>query len=105
MTESEKDGIVERLKAVVLSVAPQATFIEKYGGTIVESDPGRPESQFCGIFAYKGHVSLEFMNGARLEDPAKVLEGSGKLRRHIKVASLSDISKKRCEDYLRQACN
>ena len=37
------------------------------------------------------------------DDPEKVLEGGGKHRRHIKLASLADIVDKRCEDFLRQA--
>jgi hypothetical protein len=103
MEESDKAKIVAQLKAVVATVEPEAAFVAKYGGTMVESVPGQPKSQFCGIFAYKDHVSLEFTNGAQLDDPEKVLEGGGKHRRHIKLASLADIVDKRCEDFLRQA--
>ncbi|WP_112322426.1 DUF1801 domain-containing protein [Oceanibium sediminis] len=97
------DEIVARLKALALSVAPEAVFVGKYGGTMVESIPGEPRSQFCGVFAHKDHVSLEFTNGARLDDPGEILEGRGKHRRHIKLASLFDIEDKRCEDFLRRA--
>ncbi|MBY6001861.1 DUF1801 domain-containing protein (plasmid) [Nitratireductor aquimarinus] len=103
MEESEKAKIVAQLKAVVATVEPEAAFVAKYGGTMVESVPGQPKSQFCGIFAYKDHVSLEFTNGAQLADPEKVLEGGGKHRRHIKLASLADIVDKRCGHFLRQA--
>ncbi len=103
MEESDEAKIVAQLKAVVATVEPEAVFVAKYGGTMIESVPGQPKSQFCGIFAYKDHVSLEFTNGAQLDDPEKVLEGGGKHRRHIKLASLADIVDKRCEDFLRQA--
>jgi hypothetical protein len=103
MDALETDQIVARLKAIVVTVEPEVAFIAKYGGTLVESVPGQPKSQFCGIFAYTNHVSLEFTNGTLLDDPEKLLEGEGKNRRHIKLASLSDIAGKRCEDFLRQA--
>jgi len=95
--------IVARLKAIVVAVEPKAAFVAKYGGILVERMPGQPKSQFCGIFAYTSHVSLEFTNGAQLDDPEQVLEGGGKHRRHIKLARLADIAGKRCEDFLRQA--
>ena len=104
MNELEKAEIVEGLKAAIMSIEPKAAFIEKYGGTIVEIVPGQPKTQSCGIFAYKSHVSLEFTNGAQLNDPKKILEGGGKHRRHIKVFNLQDVVKKRCEPFLRQAC-
>lgn len=97
------DEIVEQLKAVVLGVVPGAAFIEKYGGLVVESIPGQPKSQFCGIFTYKNHLSLEFTHGAQLDDPDRILQGGGKHRRRIKIAHLSDISEKRCEHFLREA--
>lgn len=97
------EEIIEQLKGVILTVAPEAAFAEKYGGLIVESIPGQPKSKFCGIFAYTRHLSLEFTHGSHLDDPDQILEGDGKHRRHIKIAHLSDITKKRCEDFLRQA--
>ncbi|MEN9062723.1 DUF1801 domain-containing protein [Ponticoccus litoralis] len=95
--------IFEQVKALILTVEPNAAFFEKYGGIIVESAPGHAKSQFCGVFAYTNHVSLEFTHGAELDDPDGILEGRGKHRRHIKIARLSDITQKRCEDFLRQA--
>lgn len=97
------EAIIERLKAVILMVEPDAAFVKKYGGLVVESIPGQPKSQFCGIFAYTRHVSLEFTHGSHLDDPDRILEGSGKHRRHIKIARLSDITEKRCDGFLRQA--
>ena len=103
MEEAMQAEIVERLKAIVRRTDPGVAFVSKYGGTVVESRPGHPKTQFCGVFAYQNHVSLEFTKGAQLHDPQKILLGGGKLRRHVKVARLSDIDAKRCEDFLRQA--
>jgi len=104
MDETSRSYIVERLTALILSIAPEASCVEKYGGLVFTISPGQTASQFCGIFVYKEHVSLEFSKGAELDDHERVLEGGGKHRRHIKLRELSDICQKRCKDYLRQAC-
>jgi hypothetical protein len=44
-----------------------------------------------GIAPYKNHVSLIFDRGAEMEDSAGVLEGRGKLRRHITIRDKSEI--------------
>ena len=58
---------------------------------------------FGGLFVYKKHVSFEFGNGIKFNDPQKQLEGSGKLRRHVKLASLADIKDKQVEFFVKQA--
>ncbi len=59
--------------------------------------------EICGVFAYTEHVSIEFGRGCDLKDPHHVLEGSGKLRRHIKVHTLADIKAKHVLAYVTQA--
>jgi hypothetical protein len=54
---------------------------------------------FGYVDSFKGHVNVGFFNGAALEDPAGLLEGSGKRMRHVKLlpsglvnaAALSDL--------------
>jgi len=53
-----------------------------------------------GIYVSKNHVSLVFSDGCKLEDTYKVLEGSGKFRRHIKVRELAEIDSKHCSVYI-----
>lgn len=103
MEAGTSERIVDRLKALILLVEPQAVLVEKYGGLVAEADPGQTTSQFCGVFAYKSHVSLEFTDGAHLNDLDGLLEGNGKRRRHIKIASLGDIEAKKCKEFLHQA--
>lgn len=40
---------------------------------------------FVYVNVFKAHVTVGFFNGADLKDPAKLLEGSGKRMRHVKV--------------------
>ena len=34
---------------------------------------------------FKGHVNVGFFNGTALDDPTRLLEGSGKRMRHVKL--------------------
>ena len=58
---------------------------------------------FCGIFAYKTHVSLEFSQGYKFDDHGQVLEGGGKYRRHLKFKRTADIQDKQAAFYIEQA--
>ena len=45
----------------------------------------------CYLFKAKQHVSMGFQQGAQLEDPNGLLEGTGKSMRHLKFALASDV--------------
>jgi hypothetical protein len=43
------------------------------------------DAAFGYVDAFKSHVDVGFFHGAALEDPARLLEGSGKRMRHVKL--------------------
>lgn len=86
---------VQELRKLILAVDPAMSEEVKYGGLLFSA--GKP---FCGIFSYAQHVSVEFSQGAALADPHQVLEGAGKLRRHIKLQSGQDVQQKHVRDYV-----
>jgi hypothetical protein len=92
---SERFELVQALRTIILGFAPSISEEVKYGGFLFSA-----EKPFCGIFSYAKHVSLEFGEGASLPDKFKVLEGEGKLRRHIKLTSVLDIAEKHVGEYL-----
>ena len=95
LVSEERHAVVEAVRALVKkSFKPFAEEV-KYGGILFAS-----EVSFCGVFAYKEHVSVEFSQGARINDTWGHLEGSGKGRRHIKLMSLDDIKNKKLAQYL-----
>ncbi|PKM04520.1 MAG: hypothetical protein CVV16_04840 [Gammaproteobacteria bacterium HGW-Gammaproteobacteria-6] len=94
----EQFVLVEQLRALIKTTIPAATEEVKYGGILFTS--GVP---FCGIFAYKHHVSVEFSHGARITDAAGHLEGSGKGRRHIKLSTAADVEGKQLALYIQLA--
>ncbi len=98
LTHPDLHAIVQAVRATVRVIAANADERVMYGGILFSA----PE-QFCGVFAYTAHVSMEFGRGAELKDPHRVLEGSGKFRRHIKLQSVGDIASKHLKDYIAQA--
>ena len=92
--------LVQALREIILGLDAAVSDEVKYGGFLFSA-----EKPFCGVFSYAKHVSLEFGAGASLTDPFKVLEGEGKLRRHIKLSSVQDIAGKHVREYLLLALN
>ncbi len=90
--------LVQEVRKAVYSTVPKASECVMYGGFMFSTT-----AKFCGVFAYTEHVSIEFGRGCDLNDPHRVLEGSGKLRRHIKVHTLADIKAKHVLAYITQA--
>lgn len=91
----ERFALVQALRQRVLDLDPRVSEDVKYGGLLFSA--GKP---FCGVFAYAKHVSLEFGEGAAFPDEHGVLEGAGKLRRHIKLGTMDDIDQKHVLHYL-----
>jgi hypothetical protein len=87
--------IVAAVRALVKKTFETASEEVKYGGILFTSGV-----QFGGVFAYKAHVTVEFGNGAKINDPFGHLEGTGKGRRHVKLMSVSQIKDKNLAQYL-----
>ena len=43
------------------------------------------EAAFAYVAAFREHVNIGFFQGSALKDPARLLEGTGKRMRHVKV--------------------
>lgn len=98
LLDEQRCQLVQVLRQAVLDLDPAITEEVKYGGLLFSA--AKP---FCGIFSYSKHVTLEFGDGAALPDPHGVLEGEGKLRRHIKLYSEQDLSARHVREYLQLA--
>jgi hypothetical protein len=84
--------IASRARLLVFSVLPEAYEIvwtrQKTVG--YGTGPKKMTEHFCWIAPATQHVTLGFNYGAELPDPAGLLEGTGKLFRHVKLASAAD---------------
>jgi|tagenome__1003787_1003787.scaffolds.fasta_scaffold20500774_2 hypothetical protein len=59
---------------------------DNYNALVVGFGPtGRPSEAVLSVVIYPGHVNLGFLQGAVLDDPHQLLQGSGTQFRHIKL--------------------
>lgn len=98
MVKGEHYEIVERLRRVVHEVLPGTSERMMYGG-IMFSLVG----DYGGVFSYTAHVSFELGSGAFMDDPKGLLEGRGRLRRHLKFRVVDDVVDGDLGFFLRQA--
>ena len=80
-----------------------------------ESAPGAEEVISYGIPAWKGNriiavmnpsktgITFAFSHGAEFTDKYGLLEGVGKVSKHVKLKSVKDVNKAALKDYIRQA--
>jgi hypothetical protein len=64
---------------------------------------GRPTDSFVYVAAYPKGVNMGFWAATLLPDPAKLLEGSGKHSRHVKIRDAADLERPALRDLLRAA--
>lgn len=50
------------------------------------------DAAFAYVDAFTAHVNVGFFRGAELPDPARLLEGTGKFMRHVKLRPTSDVN-------------
>ncbi|MCD4830686.1 MAG: DUF1801 domain-containing protein [Anaerohalosphaeraceae bacterium] len=96
--DDEKSDILQKLRKIVFSNYPKVSEKIMYGGIMFTL-----EKDFGGLFVRKNHVSFEFVNGFTMNDPKKLLEGTGKFRRHLKIKAPTDIRDKEVDFFVKQA--
>ncbi|WP_432525355.1 DUF1801 domain-containing protein [Serratia sp. BFP-2025] len=97
-THGELLEIVQQVRRAAATSGDGVTESVKYGGIMFSH-----RQFFCGVFAYRNHVTVEFGHGYRLTDRHHQLEGSGQYRRHIKLHSPAEVKSKHLADYIKQA--
>jgi len=86
--QEDKKEIVKALRSIILSVDPSLNESLKWKQPVYSK-----KGDICYIFPTGGHVNLGFYRALELKDPKKLLEGTGKNMRHIKIKSMKDIDK------------
>ena len=99
MFDHEKYITLNAMREMVFKNHPKTNERMMYGGIMFSLDT----EDFGGLFIRKNHISFEFNNGYMMKDPNKLLEGSGKFRRHLKIKSKEDIMNKAVNFFVKQA--
>ncbi|HEX8597673.1 MAG TPA: DUF1801 domain-containing protein [Chloroflexia bacterium] len=55
--------------------------------------PKKMTEHFCYISVHKNHIDLGFNYGSELPDPDGLLQGTGKLFRHLKITTPEDLTR------------
>jgi hypothetical protein len=84
----DKRELLEKLRALVVKVVPDATVAMKWGVPVY----ARNGKNICAIAGFKEHVAITFFAPrAALSDPGGRLEGGGKVMTSLKVRTARDI--------------
>ena len=79
--------VADAVRALVRKAAPQSCEnINPWGIPTFEGN-----GPFCYLMIGKNHITFGFPRGASLQDSAKLLEGTGKNLRHVKLREVSDV--------------
>ncbi|MDJ0629185.1 MAG: DUF1801 domain-containing protein [Rhodobacter sp.] len=74
--------LLEDLRAFIHHTLPGATEGMQYGAPVFFNAHGVP---VIYLFGSKNHVNFGFLRSSELSDPRRLLKGSGKPSKHIKV--------------------
>jgi hypothetical protein len=102
---SEMREIAQELRTLVATVMPGVTEVPWSKQSIASYGvgPKKMSEHFCYIAPQTNHVNFGFYYGTELKDPAKLLEGTGKLLRHVKIRSRTEVFSPALLKLLKQA--
>ena len=88
-------ALARQSRDLILSVRPDAQLeVETaWGGYLLFRHGAGCGNTVVFLSAHTKHVSIGFSEGAQLEDPYKLLQGTGKLQRHVKIRKQEHLSK------------
>ena len=98
-TSPDSFRIIEAIQTIFFVENSELIDDIKYGGIIFDV----ANQLIGGIYLYKEHISIEFSDGASFKDPSNLLEGKGKIRRHLKIHNFDDIQGKDARFFIKQA--
>ncbi|MBC8756391.1 DUF1801 domain-containing protein [Kordia sp. YSTF-M3] len=93
------------LRNYVLELYPDANELvyHTHALTAVFSISEKLSDAFCMIPIYTKHLNFGFNKGTLLHDPKELLQGTGKLIRHIPVSKIADYRNVNVENLLKSA--
>jgi len=88
-------AIARRLRAMIRDVDANTVETVRLGdhSATFGVGPRKMTDGYTYIMPMRGYINLGFYQGALLADPKRLLEGTGKGLRHIKIRSLAEASR------------
>lgn len=105
MTGEDLKLVVINLKKLIIEIDPESCEVVRPGDRAATYGvgPKKMSEGYCYIIPHKNWVNLGFYKGAHLEDPAKLMEGTGKNMRHVKIRSVEEVEKEEIVNLIVQA--
>ncbi len=98
---NEQIGLLARdIRNMILELVPEIDEVIKWKNLFYEQN-----GFVCAIVLHKDHVNLQFARGTELKDPAKMLEGTGKKIRHVKIDDSDLINTEKLKNLIIEAVN
>lgn len=79
-------GLIESVYPAVVEVPWPKQKVIGYG-----VGPKKMSEHFCYLSVSREHINIGFMYGAELPDPDGLLQGTGKLLRHVRIAQPEEL--------------
>lgn len=97
--------LFKALRSYLLEIQPESNELlyHTHALTAVFSLSRKLSDAFCHIPIYTNHLNLGFNKGKLLDDPHQLLQGTGKLIRHIPIKSISDFKNEQVTALIQQA--
>jgi hypothetical protein len=90
--------IVAAIRGLMRECAPDAQEVISYGIPVYKGKRG-----LAVISPTKKDITFSFSRGAEFEDKYGLLQGVGKVSKHVKIKDLKDINKDALRYYIKQA--
>jgi hypothetical protein len=98
---NEQIGLLARnVRNMILELIPEMDEVIKWKNLFYEKN-----GFVCAIISHKDHVNLQFARGIELKDSTKMLEGSGKKIRHVKIYDSDLINTEQFKNLIIEAVN
>src|SRR6187431_3272134 len=93
--EPDLAAIARRLRAMIRAVDGSTVETVRLGDNAATYGvgPKKMTDGYAYIMPMRGYVNLGFYQGAALADPGRLLEGTGKSLRHVKIRSLAEANR------------
>lgn len=90
---SDIQDVARETRALIHAILPQVVEVVWERQKTIGYGTGQKKmsEHFCWIAPYKQHVVLGFNYGSELPDLKHILEGTGKLFRHVRLKTIADI--------------
>ncbi|KPK80545.1 MAG: hypothetical protein AMS27_16850 [Bacteroides sp. SM23_62_1] len=93
--QSHQKEIMLTIRKMIFELVPDVGEAIKWGTPVYSRI-----KNICYMAAFKKHVTFAFYNGQMLKDPDGILEGTGKMMKHIKFKKIEDVDQEQIKKWI-----